>query len=143
MFNWLRELLELRIEYRRKKLELLQDSKSNNLSLERTEHSCASCETLKMQLAIANEEKKKLLDTLLSKPSINEEVNTKVEVAKPIGSIAPVWSVRKRQLEAEDRNAAQKIAERKRIEEAELNALRRRESIDKLENEVLGESNAN
>ena len=70
-------------------------------ALERIESkACNSCEVLKMQLDIANTEKRKLLDSILVKPI--EEVSPEVNY-KEIKPRTVPWNVRRQQLEAEDR----------------------------------------
>lgn len=112
MFNWLREFLEIRADFRERKRDVIN---------------CQSCETLKMQLAIANEEKKQLLNTILEKPQIEEPV--KVTDLKPILPRTHLaWNERRRALEANDRNEA-KIRQEK---ELEINKI----STDDLEKEL-------
>lgn len=94
---------------------------------------CQSCETLKMQLSIANHEKQELLNTVLSmtKPAPREETTPVVNyesLPKPM-----TWSMRKQMLEAEDRKTAQLIADQKKRNEE---AAKIREDINKLEEEV-------
>lgn len=76
---------------------------------------CQSCETLKMQLSIANHEKQEMLNTILaiSKPAIKEETSPAVDYEK-IKPKMMTWNVRKQMLEAEDRKAAQILAEQKK-----------------------------
>lgn len=68
---------------------------------------CESCEVLKQQLAIANLEKKQLLDSILIKPQVNES-------SAPV-SMTPTkqvtWKVRQQMLEAEDRAKARLMKE--------------------------------
>lgn len=83
MFNWLRELYDIRYAARARRLELdLAYQESKRVSYEENEILCDSCETLKMQLAIANQEKKELLDRILHVPKVIEQVQS--EVFKPI-----------------------------------------------------------
>jgi len=78
---------------------------------------CVSCETLKMQLSIANIERRQMLESILamSKPtevqSAPPQINLK-EAPKPIS-----WNVRKQMLEAEDRKQAIVLAEQKKFAE--------------------------
>lgn len=95
-------------------------------SLAEEQKICQSCETLKMQLSIANIEKRQMLDSILSQARAGD---TEAEM-KPVNyeELKPkimTWNVRKNMLEAEDRKTAQILAERKK-----------NESIDKLEKEV-------
>jgi hypothetical protein len=96
---------------------------------------CASCEVLSQQLAIANIEKKQMLETILSfsKPAENQS-SPPVDYEK-LKPRMMTWNVRKQMLEAEDRKAAQVLAEqRKAAEAAKENP--RTESIEQLEREV-------
>jgi len=87
---------------------------------------CESCETLKIQLEIANYDKKQMLDTILS---FTRPVVTEAPVEREIEPIRPKtvpWSVRRRMVEAEDRESArlmkQKQAEIEELEkELEIN----------------------
>lgn len=102
MFGWLEELLEIKYRFREKKLSI-------NKVIEQESVICDSCETLKMQLAIANQEKKVLLEKLLEEPK-KEEVH---EYNGP-QSLVPKgtnvnWRARKQLLEENDRAAARVI----------------------------------
>lgn len=73
-----------------------------------------------MQLAIANQEKERLLQALLDehKPQIPEKIIN--ETAKqPIAFRGVPWAVRRQMLEAEDREKA-KILKNKVVEQAKL-----------------------
>lgn len=76
---------------------------------------CQSCETLKLQLSIANHEKQEMLNTILSftKPVAREETTPAVDYEK-IKPKMMTWNVRRQMLEAEDKKAAQLIAEQKK-----------------------------
>jgi len=90
MFNWLSELLTILDNHKSSKREL------NN---------CLTCESLKMQLAIANDEKSKLLDRLLN-PLKQDEPKVDIGELKPIlprTALANSWRVKQQMLEAEDR----------------------------------------
>lgn len=98
MFNWLRELLELRYEFREKRL---------NLEREGNEVRCESCEILKIQLDRSNIERDKLLFRILERP-------TEVMNEKPVDITPPrniPWNVRKQMLEQEDRMKAKLMRE--------------------------------
>jgi len=56
MFNWIRELLEIKYEFRERRIKLLEDSKV-----------CQSCNILKVALERANFEKDRLMEKLLEK----------------------------------------------------------------------------
>jgi hypothetical protein len=105
MFNWLQEYLSIRYQFKRQKLEMQENALI-----------CKSCETLKMQLEIANYERKQMLDALI-KPSQPQPVTE----SAPPQSIRPhsiPWAVRKQMLEAEDRKKFQVIEEQRRNDEA-------------------------
>jgi hypothetical protein len=75
---------------------------------------CESCEVLKMQLSLVNQEKQKLLEHIMAlteKPTeeVRHDTDTKVPVPKAI-----TWNVRRQMLEAEDRAAAKILAENKK-----------------------------
>lgn len=96
MFNWLRELLEIRAEYQGLKKDI--------------QH-CESCETLKTQLSIANQEKKALLDRILEKP---EPIPTPDDIElKPIYPRGVSWNTRRQMLETESREAAKLLRQKK------------------------------
>lgn len=79
---------------------------------------CQSCETLKMQLSIANHEKSELLKSILSLTSKSPEGQAPPTVDyEKLKPQMMTWDVRKRLLEAEDRKAAQLLAERKKKSE--------------------------
>lgn len=90
---------------------------------------CQSCETLKVQLSIANDEKRQMLNSILAfnKPIHEEPAQIDYEKVKPK---MMTWNVRKQMLEAEDREAARLMAERK-IAQNKI-----REDIKELEKEV-------
>lgn len=93
---------------------------------------CKSCDTLKQQLALANEEKKELTDTLLSllKPKVYEA--TPVELQN--NSItATTFSKRRAALEARSREEARILSLSKNIG--------RPDGVEKLEQELGIESN--
>jgi hypothetical protein len=64
---------------------------------------CASCETLKQQLESVNHEKNRLLDRLLTPPTVETVAQPIREPTRPLN--VP-WSVRKQMLEREDREKA-------------------------------------
>lgn len=102
MFGWLEELLEIKYRFREKKLSI-------NKVIEQESVICDSCETLKMQLAIANQEKKILLEKLLEEPKKEEvqEYNGPQSLV-PKGTNVN-WKARKQLLEENDRAAARVI----------------------------------
>lgn len=68
---------------------------------------CESCDTLRMQLQLSNDEKTRLMNMLLSKPEI-PIVNKPPEITRP--SLIP-WNVRRQMLEQEDREKARILRE--------------------------------
>lgn len=108
MFGWLKELQDIRFESRQRLSKLKVEIKEAEVRLEpEIDNSviCESCETLKQQLAIANAEKKQLLDRLLEKP--------KEEVIQQTSDLTPIkpkgagrWQDQRRELEANDRRVA-------------------------------------
>lgn len=81
---------------------------------------CQSCETLKTQLAIANNEKQQILNSLLSLTAKPEEQVSPAVDFKQLKPTMMTWNVRKRMLEEEDRAAAKLLAEqRKKDKESE------------------------
>jgi len=94
ILDWYKQWLDIRSRYR-----------SDNILVERDEKVCASCETLKQQLEIANYEKQQLLNRILEKPEA------------PAPTVAPnitpprmiPWNVRRQMLEREDREKARAL----------------------------------
>ena len=98
MFGWLRELLEIRQEFRERKTLMIKE-------VSQDERTCPSCETLKQQLEIANYEKEKLLNKLLEKPDqVPERSEAPPMVTRPK---TITWAMRRQMLEQEDRVKAQ------------------------------------
>jgi len=79
---------------------------------------CQSCETLKMQLSIANIEKRQLLESILSltRPAEVQPPSAQVNL-KDVAPKMMTWNVRKQMLEAEDRKLAQVLAEQRKAAE--------------------------
>lgn len=105
MFNWLKEYLEIRYQFKEQKL-----------ALDAEKLICKSCETLKTQLDIANYERKQMLDALIkpAQPAVVEAPAAPQQV-KPH---SVPWSVRRQMLEAEDRVKARALNEQRRHEES-------------------------
>lgn len=94
---------------------------------------CQSCETLKLQLSIANHEKEQILQHLLSlteKPAEELRPTINHELIKPKIS---TWNVRRQMLEAEDREAARILAQKR--QEIANNSVKT-DDIEKLEKEL-------
>lgn len=92
MFNWLKELLELRSDNLERRIRLTHEDKI-----------CQSCETLRQQLEIANYEKQELLKRILKEPEPVVQGKNLEEVSRP-KTIS--WRLRQQMLEREDREAA-------------------------------------
>lgn len=96
--------------------------------LERQEKKiCQSCETLTMQLALSNNEKERLLNKLLEKPS--EPVHT--EAPEITHKLNVPWKVRQQMLEAEDRKKAQLMRDAPKSQ-----VIMKTETIENLEKEL-------
>jgi len=80
---------------------------------------CASCETLRLQLEIANYEKRQMLDTILSFTKPPEIRLPETKEIEPVIPKAVPWAVRRQMLEAEDKERA-RIMKQKQEEIAEL-----------------------
>jgi hypothetical protein len=110
MIDWLKQQFESWIERRAQRRE------------------CLSCNTLRDQLFIANNEKQKLLESLIELTNPKQPELVKQEEFKPIpGKMIP-WHLKKQMLEAESRASA-KIAKERAAELGEAN--------DDLEDELL------
>lgn len=91
LLEWYQRWLEIRSIYKRERAELTQENKI-----------CASCETLKLQLEIANYEKQQLLNRLLA-PPVTEERPVAPEPTTVLRPRNVPWAVRRQMLEREDR----------------------------------------
>lgn len=97
MWNWLKELLDIRQEYYFNKLRLRNESETDR-------NICQSCEVLKTALERANLEKDKLLRELLT-GDIDNPPMMRDDVPLALPKNIP-WNVRKQMLEREDRERA-------------------------------------
>jgi hypothetical protein len=96
---------------------------------------CKSCEILKQQLAIANEEKRQLLSLVIAANQPEQEVTHQPtpELVRP--KHIP-WKVQRQMLEAEDREAARLMREAQ-VRAAGLNVtVGGQQSIEELEKEL-------
>ena len=118
MFSWLNELLTIRLNYLERINQLKNETKKSEIEVTKEDEICESCRTLKMQLAIANDEKKLLLDKLIN-PSIPVEPTVMHQEMKPIGRTVTVWSDRKKQLEANSRLEAEILKKKQSTDELE------------------------
>ena len=105
LLNWYREYLEIKNEQKTKAKELQY---------------CEACETLGRQLAIANEERKMLIEKLTAEKVIPEEPK-QIENPKAVMPVSLRWSARQQALQAESRNAA-KVLQKKKDEEKQSSA---------------------
>lgn len=94
LLKWYREYLDIKNERETKKRELQY---------------CEACETLKLQLSVANEERRFLLEKLTDKPDEVKESNHEPQNLKPILPNRVPWAVRRQMLESEDRAAAKAL----------------------------------
>lgn len=136
MFGWLKELLEIRIEYKAKQIELASTKNSIDISRAHDTKLCESCETLKMQLAIANQEKKELLNRILTPVTA---VKPEVIIQNPRAVIPPRHSgfnTKRRELELASKENRRLLDEKAR-EESKLKAVgKSNDDIDDLEQEL-------
>lgn len=73
---------------------------------------CRSCETLQMQLSIANDEKRQLLSLIMSSAKSSPPLSPPIEYEK-LAPKAMTWNVRRQLLEQEDRAKAKILAEQR------------------------------
>ena len=98
MFHWLRELLEIKYEFREKRTKLTHEVVAE-------EKICQSCETLKQQLELANYREQQYLNKLLKDPE-PDKTEAPIPVNRP--KMVP-WNVRRQMLEREDREKARAL----------------------------------
>lgn len=126
MLKWLHHLMNPHCEHclREERIRHEEERQRRLEDLQREEDSkvCESCETLKAQLAIANQEKGELLARLIEKPEPELEREAP-QVTRP-RSIP--WAVRRQILEEEDRARARALKGAA-------------QSTQELEKEVIGE----
>ncbi len=114
MFNWLRELYEIR-----------RDNKV-----------CETCNVLKMENARLLAENSKLIDRILEKPV--EKVIETTENFKPILPRNTSWNIKRQMLEAEDRKKAQIIKQQNESMKESTEDLERELNIVEKEREANG-----
>ena len=97
---------------------------------------CASCETLKQQLHLANEEQKELTNILIEliKPKTMESVPVEIQ---PVAQSSALFSRRRSALEAQDRERARILKEGRNIGQPD-NIIKptAHQTIDELEKEL-------
>jgi hypothetical protein len=116
LLEWYREYLSIKSE---------REVRAKELSF------CESCETLKMQLAVANDERKMLIAKLTDKPEVEDN---KIDTSnlRPILPSRMNWNVRQQMLEKEDRAAAKALREK----QAELTKSGKALTISEIEKEL-------
>jgi len=87
---------------------------------------CRSCETLQMQLSIANDEKRQLLNLIMSSAKSSLPLPEPINYEK-LAPKAMTWNVRRQLLEQEDRAKAKILAEQR---------VHVQQSVDELEKEL-------
>lgn len=108
MFNWLRELLDIRYDYALKK----QNLRAGNVEVVKEEKICESCRTLRLQLAQANDREQYLLHRFLE-PTPQQEKTSEEVVRKPVGKPLMLASTRRALLEQQSKMEARALAENK------------------------------
>ncbi len=99
MFNWLKELLEIRYEFRERRLRLEEETAERK-------HVCPTCEIFKVEIERANREKELLLNKILQPPDKVEIVQRPITVNPPRQM---PFAIKRQLLEAEDRVKADKL----------------------------------
>ena len=99
VFNWLKELLEIRYEFRERRLRLEEETSERK-------HVCPTCEIFKVEIERANREKELLLNKILQPPAPQEEVKRPITVNPPRQM---PFAIKRQILEAEDRIQAEKL----------------------------------
>lgn len=104
MFNWIKELIEIKHQARERKLRLLAEHEGNK-------NKCQSCEVLKETVDRLRFENDRLFNELLKKNTDTTPVSTQppIPLTPPRGHIP--WAVRRQMLEAEDREKAKLMRE--------------------------------
>ncbi len=97
LLNWYKEYLEIRYEKQARIKEL---------------QFCQACDTLKLELAVANEERKYLIEKITADKQIPEAIKNEVSNLKPVLPSRINWNVRRQMLESEDRARAQILKKR-------------------------------
>ena len=98
LLKWYKEYLEIKNENAEKKRDL---------------EYCESCETLKIQLAIATDERKRLIDRIIEVPEVKEQEAP--ATLKPVLPNRMNFNVRRQMLEQESRVAAQALKRNQEI----------------------------
>jgi|SRR6516165_9326830 hypothetical protein len=96
ILDWIQQIYAMKYEYQVRKRQLDDTGPKY----------CESCETLKGQLSIANQQNEKLLERIMEKPTPTVEPGPP-QIMTPIKKIP--WMVRKQMLESEDRVKAEAI----------------------------------
>lgn len=93
MWAWLSELLEIKHTFRERKLETKV---------------CDSCEVLKLQLSIMNQNNKELMNRILERPEVEDKSDVENKYV-PINKHEVPFRVRREMLEREDRAKAKSL----------------------------------
>ncbi len=118
VFNWLKELLEIRYEFRERRLRLEEETSERK-------HVCPTCEIFKVEIERANREKELLLNKILQPPDKVEIVQRPITVNPP--RQVP-FAIKRQILEAEDRVKAEKL---RKFEEENKNLDNKIEQMEK------------
>lgn len=128
LIEWLREYSQYRLESKAASLKMELDRIEYESNIEKNEliakeeleqaeyvrslerEVCQSCRTLEMQLALANQREKDLLERLIN-PAPAPVATTSTETFKPITGRHP-FEVKRRELEANSRREAEIIKQR-------------------------------
>lgn len=116
MFKWLKEYYDIKHEH---KLQVIREHDSMN-GVSESETLCKSCETLRMQLAIVNQQNQSLLEKLIT-PTVNDVIRPTELKPVPMSKQHMGWGVRRQMLEQEDRATA-RIEKEKAVEESRAKA---------------------
>ena len=105
--------------------------------------SCENCSLIKQQLEIANNEKRELLETILNLVKPRETaVLSEAKELEPMKAKFTSFSRKRAALEESARIAARAVRESPLSAKPDLTSQETKESIAKLEEELLGEENA-
>ena len=118
LLDWYREWIEIRNEQAAKLRELKY---------------CESCETLKLQLSISNEDRERLLDVLIKKPD-GDNAKPQIDISqfKPLPTQHLGWAAKRQMLEAEDRAKARAIRDNKELASVSNKPM----SVEEIEKEI-------
>jgi hypothetical protein len=147
LIDWYESFALMRLQIQERKLLMQRQAKVDNDERERIEYErsqernesnalCQSCETLKMQLAIANDEKRSLLNRVLAPAEIEKSIAEETKAVLPTRHQS--FAIRRQMLEREDREKA-KLLNNQREETKSVvtkTVVSERQSTDDLEREL-------